>query len=150
MIGTQTIADLLASATIVEDEDGFPIFSRCSGLEAFSWLGSGSERHAFLGPDNVVYKRTLSEPKARYSNAQEWDNFNRVTLPNNVRFAECYLWFSGDVDVLAMEFIDGVGEGELFWDHESHKALVQQGWTDLHEHNCSILDGVLILIDFAR
>jgi len=153
MIGTQTMADLIATAHIVEDEEGSPVLSLSRIPEGFSWLGSGSERHAFLGPDGVVYKRTLCEPGAKYSNSREHTNFltKAHTLPVGVRFAACELYFSGDVDVLAMEWVDGVGEeNEETYPEETFYALIQQGWTDIHEYNVGMDGDTLVMIDYAR
>lgn len=153
MIGTQTLADKIAAALIVEDEEGSPVLSLSRIPEGFSWLGSGSERHAFLGPDGVVYKRTLCEPGAKYSNSREHTNFltKAHTLPVGVRFAACELYFSGDVDVLAMEWVDGVGdEGCDGWPGDVYDDLMAQGWTDIHEYNVGMDGDTLVMIDYAR
>lgn len=146
------MADKIATAVIVQDDDYLPILAESYIPEGFHWIGSGSERHCFLGPDGIVYKITLDDPRAKYSNSSEWNIFceSAKVLPPAVRFAECFLWFSGEVDVLAMEYVEGVGEGESMWDHPGLAALVKMGWADAHEYNCSILNGTLILIDYAR
>lgn len=151
MIGTQTIADKIASATIVEDDEGTPILSRCVIPDGFRWLASGSERHAFLGPDGVVYKRTLNEPGAKYSNSREHHNYltRGADLPENVRFAHCELYFSGDVDVLAMEYVHGVGDNEVAC-HPAWMDLIMQGWADIHEYNLGVNGDTLVMIDYAR
>lgn len=156
MIGTQTMADKIASATIVTDEYGEPVLSLCAIPEGFSWIGTGSERHAFLGPDGVVYKRTIGDPFAKYSNSREHTNFltKAATLPAGVRFAACELYFSGDVDVLAMEFVEGVGEEAIgiedVFPEEAFMALVNQGWADLHEYNLAKVGDEIVMIDYAR
>lgn len=148
MIGTQENAEVIASLEIVENE-----WDDWAGEipNGFEYLGSGSYRHAFLGPDGVVYKRDtlFAEDEQSGSNLAEWETYQSApALPARVRFARTHLWHVCGSHIIAMEYVQPSGPDVLTG--EIVALLRSVGIFDLYGNNAHCRDGEVILTDYTH
>jgi hypothetical protein len=118
--------------------------------EGFTYLGSGAYRAAFLGPDNVVYKREfVGHMQQANCNIGEARIFS-TDRPEGFRFAACTLFG----EVLAMEYVEDDGSDC----DESYMAMKmymrsRYAYMDCHadkrEENWFAVNGVAVLTDFC-
>lgn len=147
MIGTQSNAAAIASLYVVEDD-----FANFAGVvpEGFTYIGSGSYRHAFLGPDGVVYKRNtrLAVAEGYGDNQAEWDNYcNPPVFPEGLRFARCTLHNVDGTPIMAMEYVD---KASPMIDQAMRDFLRTIGIYDVFGNNVRMRDGEVILTDFSH
>ena len=153
MLGTLELAQEAATLDRGHGAWGEPINDR------WTFLGNGCSRAAFLGPDRVVYKvltregaRSMGEFSYDTVNELEYGNFlaHADSLPEGVRFAECYLWSR---QVLAMEYIEGPNLDDDYdsVSQEKHRKTLESEFdiTDVYGDNGRIVDGIMILVDYA-
>ena len=136
MIGTETLAQTLADATLEVDEWG----DVTGGVpDGFTYLSSGAHRHAFLGPDGCVYKRETEEGECIEKNREEYDSFMNceIPFPKNIRLAAIEL-FLLERPIVAMEYLE-TGAG-AFGAHSVRTFLYGMGgeFTDVHGENVRI------------
>lgn len=144
MIGTREHAATIATMPLREDNN-----DDWSGPvpEGFTYLGSGAYRHAFLGPDGVVYKRHVNDGQDDGGgNLTEWARY-QMECPKGVRFARTHLFNIGDIPIIAMEYVDEKSPKLL--DEAIRKALNTLGIWDYYGNNVRFRDGEVILTDFA-
>lgn len=143
MIGNADHAATIASLPLCEDE-----WRDWAGEvpEGFQYLSSGSYRHAFLGPDGVVYKRDTSlteEHDGMGGNLSEWDHYCKAPmLPEGVRFAMTALYG----EIIAMEYVKDCSPGLTGMQRD---VLARIGIFDVFGNNVRTKDGEVILTDFA-
>ena len=118
--------------------------------EGFTYLGSGSYRVAFLGPDDVVYKREeVPYMRTAHCNIGEARIYAN-DKPEGFRFAACTLFG----EILAMEYVEDDGS-EV---QESYVAMLRHmrgryGYMDSHadkrEENWFAVNGIAVLTDYS-
>jgi hypothetical protein len=141
MIGNAEHAATLANAPLSEDEYGDWVGP---APEGFQYLSSGSYRHAFLGPDGVVYKRNVGDwDDDEGGNASEWDRYcNPPVFPEGVRFAMTHLYG----EIIAMEYV--ADKSPILADNV-RQSITAIGVWDCYGQNVRTKDGMVVLTDFA-
>jgi hypothetical protein len=127
--------------------------------EGWEFIGSGSFRRAYRGPDGLVYK-VDSDPgnvqrSEEYGNRSEWNAFvewiERGATSEHAELPECWLWDNG---VMCVEHVQPDGT-DVPWErvYEFAKSLVGGAylWTaDLHPGNYVVRQGRVVIIDFGH
>ena len=142
MIGNAEHAATIATMPLAEDE-----FADWIGPvpDGFRYLGSGAYRHAFLGPDNVVYKRDVHDyTEDEGGNLSEWATYcdESKVLPEGVRLAVTALYGT----IIAMEYIPT--KSPMLPAETRHK-IINMGVWDCYGNNVRVKDGMVVLTDFA-
>lgn len=156
MIGNEAHGQTIASVQIPLDAEGEVDTENLVLPKGWSYLGSGAWRHAFLGPDGLVYKVNVSH--ALYSTGEDqyyvWREFmeENVSIPG-IRFAAMDFLFDSNVQVC--EYAKGSHPGEEWdlWEMMDSINAVSKSFKgrflDLHSANVIVEDdGTLCIIDF--
>lgn len=118
--------------------------------DGFTYLGSGSYRHAFRGPDGLVYKRltTYGEDNAPEDNQDEYKAYKRGTCPKGMRLAHMVLI----LNVSVMEYVPNAITWAEWLELEDgeEKGWVESGIVDISPQNVRKDDeGNYVVIDYA-
>jgi hypothetical protein len=151
MIGTQTLAQQIDAIDwhLQEDEDGY--LDAADMPEGWEYLGSGAYRHAFLGPDGIVYKvhTAFALNTGENENARQFDQWkelaNAISLVGNVRMANCAMIGN----VLTQEHV--VGAYPKIEDNrtvESILRMVSLRFFDIHLNNYRVVDEQFVIFDW--
>jgi hypothetical protein len=129
-------------------------------LKGWKFLGEGSERRAFLGPDGLVYK--MAKYGENYQSPREvvkvWE-LRGQEIPEWLFIPRSY--YSAEFNVTVMEYAEGdkpssdcdyrcVCDNETCWRKRAKWIKDNLGLIDVHGDNVVILeDGRLALVDLG-
>jgi hypothetical protein len=160
MIGNEDLAQYIDSFSWDTQEDDWGNLNPANAPKGWRYLGSGSHRHAFLGPDGFVYKvRTCDAIMYGIFAGEEqqsaYDEFISGNSFEGFRFAKIDYFSESFVSVC--EFVKGerprganmsekMDELERKLYHEAFKCNYNP---DIHSYNVLIEEsGELVIIDF--
>lgn len=147
MIGSETLANLIADAHLSLDEWDFVDEEHSLIPDGFKYLGSGSCRHAFLGPDGFVYKINNGDSHGNESNY----SFGMMIIDKikecNLRLAD--FDFFTDSNVMVQEYVQGeeISLG-ILQEMLSNVKRTLGFIVDIHEFNVFDVNGEYVLIDW--
>jgi hypothetical protein len=139
--------------TKVPDAQIIVIFSRCAFADnGFTYLGSGSSRKAYLGPDGWVYKVGHN-----YQCVKEVENAQRFYLESDSAVRFPWAEIVGYCDwgtIVRMEMVTGEKMPEDPWEpwKELERFVVGRTRTaieDVHDDNVLFEDGTAVLLDLG-
>lgn len=150
----------------------FAIAEDAQSVRGFRYLGEGSTRIAYLGPDGMVYKIPTGDDDSIDAQMSEAGMHKAFHMPKGWRIAPSKLiWIDQTVPVVVMEYVNGIWEdadGRVLheWPHERcvddcrvrglcyykvlEKVEEDSGVYDLHVYQYLIEeDGTRVIFDYA-
>lgn len=153
MIGTETMADTIASAVLILNEWDEVDVDHSLIPDGWTYLGSGSYRHAFLAPDGFVYKVNLSNDwntSGWGMNAHVHSEYTALSslIFGIARMARCD--YFTDSDVMVQEYVEG--ERITNWNELDEVCAILRSMVnvdiDINSGNVRKVDGQFVLIDW--
>src|SRR6476469_8644149 len=150
MIGSETLAETIASATLIVNEWDDVDVAHSIIPNGWEYLGSGAYRHAFRGPDGFVYKVQVDPGDESNDESFEIGKMILDKLIDSDDFKIAKFDLFTDCNVFVQEYVDGeiIAADVASTVCSKICRFVNDFFLDIHRGNLRMVNGTPVIFDW--